>query len=109
MDEKRSPSELEAAVEAACEEYYDKNAKWCILGIPLDDDDKSRVLDIMKAMYMSWLEQYNPGQFVRALLNNDLAESVNRADDLNVRCLKLYVWFKYNEMRKSILFKNYDN
>jgi len=109
MDEQRSPSELEAAVTASCEEYYDTNAKWTILGIPLEEDDKSRVIDIMKSLYMSWLEQYNPGQFIRAILNDDLAEAVNRADDLNIRCLKLYVWFKYNEMRKSILYKNYDS
>jgi len=107
MDEQRSPSELEAAVVAACEEYYDKNAKWTILGLPLDEEDKSHVLNIMKSLYMAWLGEYHPGHFIRAILDNNFMEVVNRADNTNTRCLKLYAWFKHNEMSKRIL--NYDN
>lgn len=101
-----SPSELEAAVEASCKEYYDENAKWSIMGLPLDEVEETSVLNIMKSMYMSWLEQYNSGHFVQAILDNNLEEAVNRADEVNCRCLKLYVWFKRNEMKKSILYKN---
>ena len=102
MDEKRSPSELEAAVEAACEEYYDKNAQWTVMGLPFDEDEKRHALHIMKSMYMCWLGQYNPGHFVNELLKYDFMEVINRADETNRRCLKLYAWFKHNKMNKGI-------
>jgi hypothetical protein len=53
------------------------------------------------------LGEYHPGHFIRAILDNNFMEVVNRADNTNTRCLKLYAWFKHNEMSKRIL--NYDN
>ena len=108
MSDLLSPSELEAAVDASCKAYYDDNAKWTILGDPLTPEEKRHALSIMKSLYMVWLEQYNAGNFINAVLKNDFMEVINRADDINMRCLKLYVWFKHNEMRKSILYKNHD-
>lgn len=37
-----------------------------------------------------------PGSFLRAVLENDLREAVNRADDLNLVALPQYVRFFYN-------------
>ena len=37
-----------------------------------------------------------PGHFLTAVLENNLVEAVNRADDENVHCLKAYVMWLYN-------------
>lgn len=109
MAEKRTPSELEAAVEAACEEYYDQNARWTVLGsMNISPCEKDRILYTMRSMYLSWLDRCSTpsGHFIKALLDNDLKNTVNYADELDMRCFKLYVWFKYNEMNKTILYKD---
>ncbi len=45
-----------------------------------------------------YLESHvRPGQFLSAVLQNDLREAVGRADDKNVRLLHVYVAYLYNE------------
>lgn len=36
---------------------------------------------------------YPIGDFLTAVVRNDLTEAVLRADDINIRALKLYAWF----------------
>jgi hypothetical protein len=38
-----------------------------------------------------------PGDFLTAVLENDLKEAVGRADDANLQCLPAYVGYLYNE------------
>jgi len=38
-----------------------------------------------------------PGHFLSAVIDNDLKEAINRADDVNVNCLKAYVMWFYNQ------------
>ncbi len=38
-----------------------------------------------------------PGDFLTAVINNDLKEAVGRADDTNVNALKAYVMWFYNQ------------
>jgi hypothetical protein len=43
---------------------------------------------------MKWYyEDYPIGDFLTAVVRNDLTEAVLRADDINTRALKLYAWF----------------
>ena len=39
---------------------------------------------------------FEPGHFLAAVIQNDLAEAVSRADDENVQLLKAYVTWFYN-------------
>jgi len=38
-----------------------------------------------------------PGDFLCAVINNDLSGAIDRADDQNARCLKAYVMWFYNQ------------
>lgn len=38
-----------------------------------------------------------PGDFLTAVINNNLKEAFGHADDVNVNCLKAYVMWFYNE------------
>ena len=38
-----------------------------------------------------------PGQFLQAVISNDLKEAVSRADDNNVKILHVYICFFYNK------------
>ena len=38
-----------------------------------------------------------PGDFLSAVINNDLKEAIGRADDINVDALKAYVMWFYNQ------------
>ena len=51
---------------------------------------------------MGGIERYindkiNPGDFLQAVICNDLREAVGRADDENIRNLPAYVAYFYNE------------
>ena len=58
-------------------------------------------LGIPEYMYPGILRYVNqriiPGQFLQAIICNDLIEAVNRADDYNVKILPVYVCFFYNK------------
>jgi len=41
-------------------------------------------------------EGWTPGDFLSAVINNDLKEAVGRADGTNINCLKNYVMWFYN-------------
>ena len=46
----------------------------------------------------SWIEHgYEPGHFTTAVLCNDLAESIGRADETSLLCLADIVKYVYNE------------
>lgn len=45
---------------------------------------------------LDWIEHGVSGDFIRAVMNNDLAEAVARADDTNVLLLPQYVKLVYN-------------
>jgi len=40
-----------------------------------------------------YYEGYPVGDFLTAVVRNDLIEAVFQADDVNIRALKLYAWF----------------
>ena len=40
-----------------------------------------------------YYKDYPLGSFLNAVVHNDLTEAVLRADDVNIKALKLYAWF----------------
>ena len=74
-------------------EYLDRNC-------PTDDfsdDELNHVAECCHHIYL-WHIGALPdvGHFLAAVLKNNLFEAVNRADDTNVKALKLYVIFLHN-------------
>lgn len=49
-------------------------------------------------IYLYLTEYIAPGDFLSALLSNDFMQSVGRADSENIRSLKEWACFLYNEM-----------
>lgn len=44
-----------------------------------------------------WKVGYPGGDFVQAIVNNDLTETFGRADDINVKCIRFYVSLLHNQ------------
>lgn len=53
---------------------------------------------ILKGLYQYAEHRTPTGGFLRAVLTNDLAEAVGRADQDSLRALQMIVQFMYNEM-----------
>lgn len=53
--------------------------------------------DMMGAIHRYIHHGLNPGHFLSAVIDNDLAEAVGRADDQNLRNLPAFVGYFYNE------------
>ena len=69
--------------------------------IDIPDTYKFRGFEIPEYM-MEGLELYiskgiPPGNFLSAVISNDLAEAVGRADDANIHNLPAYIGYLYNE------------
>ncbi len=86
-------------IRANVEVYLVKNAKSC--GLPITslfvDEERNHIIDIGTAIMANRLgiETY-PGSFVKAILNNDLYEAINRADTVNRGAITFYVTMMYN-------------
>jgi len=58
----------------------------------------NRIPDHMVGAIERWIEHgIPPGDFLMAVLCNDLKEAVGRADDINVTLLPAYVSYFYND------------
>ena len=69
----------------------------------LSDQQKAKMSEYGIPSYMHGaLTRYyenglGPGNFLTAVINNDLSEAVGRADEANVVALKAYVMWFYNQ------------
>jgi len=74
-------------------EYLDNNC-------PTEDFSTCELNHVAQCCYHIYLWHIgklpDPGHFLAAVLKNDLFKAINRADDTNVKALKLYVMFLYN-------------
>ncbi len=57
--------------------------------------------DMMAAIRRYIEERLQPGDFLTAVIDNDLAEAVGRADDENMANLPAFVGYFYNEAPSS--------
>ena len=81
-------------------DYYERNARSSISlydEVPPTMEDRDHILRIMRSMYFVKTGEHTAGHFVSSVFENDL-RAVSYADSVNLRALKLYVWFKHNEL-----------
>jgi hypothetical protein len=52
-----------------------------------------------------WNVGYPGGDFVQAVVDNDLREAFGRADDVNQHCIKFYLMLMYNVGAPASLFQ----
>jgi hypothetical protein len=60
--------------------------------------DGLHILQCMESMVASLCGKHPGGEFVEAVLNNDLMEALNLADDVNQIVLRTYMLFLYNKV-----------
>lgn len=64
--------------------------------------DYSRIPERMMAALHCYLREHQPvGDFLTAVLRNDLKEACVRADDENIKIIPIYVAYLYNEAPSS--------
>jgi len=86
-------------IQKAVKDYLDRN--WTTTHVPMEvmsnSESREHVIQIGTNIMANVMGiETNPGSFVKAVINNDLQESVGRADNINVRMLPFYVTMKYN-------------
>ena len=69
-------------------EYVERNNK-----LGLSPDELDHVALCCDRITKWYYEDYPLGDFLTAIVRNDLMEACFKADDVNIRALKLYAWF----------------
>jgi len=81
------------------EVYLIKNAEFCNVPITslINDESKEHIVNIGTSIMANRLgiETY-PGSFVKAILDNNLYEAINRADSVNRGAITFYVTMMHN-------------
>ncbi len=81
------------------EVYLIKNAEFCNVPITslINDESKEHIVNIGTSIMANRLgiESY-PGSFIKAILDNDLYEAINRADSVNRGAITFYVTMMHN-------------
>jgi len=63
-----------------------------------DINDYSRIPDHMMSALRRYIDnKIKPGDFLTAVLTNDLRGAVGRADHININIIPVYVSYLYNE------------
>lgn len=89
--------EQEGRIKLAVEQYAIRNNHLIPIGIMNDPESLQHLTNIGASIVMNnWGIDTRPGGFVRAIIDNDLEGSVNRADHINLQLLPFYVTLKYN-------------
>lgn len=73
---------------AEIREYVERNNEPCLL-----PDELDHVAMCLEHVTRWYYEDYPLGDFLTAVVQNNFTEAVLRADDVNIKALKLYVWF----------------
>ena len=63
---------------------------------PLTPDEESHVINIARSVMTTRDNVMMGGSFAQAIVNNDLREAVNRADDTCIRALKFFTYCRHN-------------
>lgn len=59
----------------------------------LTPEELDHVASCMEHIQKWYYEDYPLGDFLTAVVNNNLMEAVFQADEVNIKALKLYAWF----------------
>ena len=89
--------EQEGRIRIAVSEYMIRNSHLIPIHHLMNPESVEHITNIGTSIMMNkWGINTQPGSFVTAVLNNNLEESVNRADNVNMHLLPFYVTLKYN-------------
>ena len=100
-----NPEQQQEIVRVLVSDYFDKYGdKYLPLYPKLAE--KEHILDIGTSILCTkWKVGYQCGSFAQAVVDNDLTQSFNRADDVNVHCIRFYVMLMYNVGAPTSLFQ----
>jgi len=89
--------EQEDRIGSEVAQYAIRNSHIIPNGILSNPESMQHLKNIGTAILMNkWGINTNPGSFVQAVLDNNLTESINYADQVNRELLPFYVTLKYN-------------
>jgi hypothetical protein len=100
-----NPEQQQDIVRAVVSDYFDKYA---IQYVPytMMNIEKEHIIDTgTSIMCDKWHVGYPPGDFAKAVVDNDLAQAFGRADDINIHCIRFYVMLMYNVGAPTSLFQ----
>lgn len=90
----------EDKIKAHVEVCIDKYKSQCGLTFRLhvtNEESRQHIIQIGTSVLNTlWKVGYPGGSFVQAIVNNDLREAFNRADNVNQDCIKFYVMLMIN-------------
>ena len=66
--------------------------------VPFTEEDTDHITLCLSHLQRRYWEGFPVGDFLQAILRNDLAEACNRADDANLKGLALYPAFMRNHL-----------
>lgn len=99
------PEEQQEIVRVLVSDYF---AKYGLESIPYDIavNAHSHIIDIATSILCAkWEVGYPPGDFAKAVVDNDLRAAFGRADDINQHCIKFYLMLMYNVGAPTSLFQ----
>lgn len=68
----------------------------------LNDEEIQHVANGLRSMVMQLTGVYSGGDFINALIDNNLMQSVGRADQTNQKAIPIYCSFMYNELPAGV-------
>lgn len=89
---------IQAAVAKRIDEYSAHGRDIAFGLVTSTPDNRDHVVRIGTSILCTkWGVGYPGGSFVQAVVNSDLMETHSRADDVNLNCIRFYVYLIYNQ------------
>lgn len=100
-----NPEEQQEEVRKVVADYFDKHATES-LPLHLMMSEYEHIIYIGTSLLCTkWNVGYPGGDFVKAIVDNDLSGAFSRADHINQHCIRFYVMLMYNVGAPTILFQ----
>ena len=100
-----NPEQQQEIVRAVVSDYFDKYATESILYNYVITEREHIIYIGTSLLCTKWNIGYPGGDFVKAIVDNDLSGAFSRADHINQHCIKFYVMLMYNVGAPTILFQ----
>jgi len=99
------PEEQLHIVKKVVSEYFDKYGEETLPAY-LRITEKEHIIYIgASVLCTKWEVGYPGGDFVKAIVDNDLSAAFSRADNINQHCIKFYLMLMYNVGAPTALFQ----
>ena len=100
-----NPEQQQEIVRAVVSDYFDKYATESILYNYVITEGEHIIYIGTSLLCTKWNVGYPGGDFVKAIVDNDLSGAFSRADHINQHCIKFYVMLMYNVGAPTSLFQ----